>query len=395
MPFTEHRSSLRLPTAPLLNHLDIELTERCDNACLHCYINRPAGDLQAKSRELSTAAWQQVLRQAAGLGALSVRFTGGEPLLREDFAELYETARRLGLKVTLFTNARRITPEIADLFARMPALENIEITVYGMTPASYDAAACAPGAYAGFRQGVRCLLERGVPFILKSALLPHNRPDMPALDAWAASMPWMKEPPVYAMFFDLRARRDSAARSQVINALRVPPEEGVALLNQRLPNYHQEMQRFCQRFIGPPGDALFTCGAGQAGCIDAYGSYQPCMLLRDPALTYPLRFDGGETGGLRHALTDVFPRLKQIKAANPRYLERCARCFLHGLCDQCPAKSWMEHGTLDTPVEYLCQVAHTQARYLGLLAAGEQAWLVQDWPQRLPQLQLEHDRENR
>jgi len=43
----------------------------------------------------------------------------------------------------------------------------------------------------------------------------------------------------------------------------------------------------------------------------------------------------------------------------------------------------MEHGTLDTPVEYLCEVGHAQARYLGLLDEGEHAWEVQDWQQRL------------
>jgi len=63
-----------------------------------------------------------------------------------------------------------------------------------------------------------------------------------------------------------------------------------------------------------------------------------------------------------------------MRATNPEYLNRCARCFLKGLCDQCPAKAWQEHGALDTPVEYLCGVAHAQARYLGLLGADERAW---------------------
>jgi hypothetical protein len=82
-------------------------------------------------------------------------------------------------------------------------------------------------------------------------------------------------------------------------------------------------------------------------------------------------------------MTDFFPRLRRLKAQNPDYLRRCARCFLKGLCEQCPGKSWMEHGTLDTPVEYLCQVAHAQGRHLGLLADGESAWEVTDWERRL------------
>ena len=84
--------------------------------------------------------------------------------------------------------------------------------------------------------------------------------------------------------------------------------------------------------------------------------------------------------------TFFFPELRQTKAENPDYLDRCARCFLKGLCGQCPAKSWMEHGALDTPVEYLCELGHAQARYLGLLEDGEMAWEVGDWEERIKRL---------
>jgi sulfatase maturation enzyme AslB (radical SAM superfamily) len=71
-----------------------------------------------------------------------------------------------------------------------------------------------------------------------------------------------------------------------------------------------------------------------------------------------------------------FKELSEIKATNPEYLSRCANCFIKGLCEQCPAKSWAENGTLDTPVEYLCDVAHAQANYLGLLSENEKAWSI-------------------
>lgn len=364
-----------------LPQLDIELTERCNNACQHCYINLPENDNQARGCELTTVEWKEILRQAAALGALTVRFTGGEPLLREDFAELYQFTRRLGIKVLLFTNARLITAELADLFVRIPPLEKIEISVYGMRPESYDAVACAPGAYAEFRMGVERLLEQNIPFIVKGALMPQNQGDIAAFEAWAATIPWMDKSPGYAMFFDLRGRRDSPARNRLINHLRVAPQEGLAFLIRDGKSYLKEMNRFCTRFMGPSGERLFGCGAGQAGSVDAYGRYQPCMLLRDPQLSYNLR-----TGNLRDALENFFPEVRQITATNPEYLKRCGQCFLHGLCEQCPGKSWSEHGTLDTPVEYLCQVAHAQAVYLGLLQPGEKAWEVKDWQERLKRM---------
>lgn len=368
-----------------IRHLDIELTERCNNACIHCYINQPEHDAAAAAREMETAFVQDLLRQAADLGALSVRFTGGEPLLREDFTELYLCARRLGLMVTLFTNARLITPELAQLLARIPPRQPVEVTVYGMHADSYDAVAARRGAWAEFRRGIDLLLEYKIPFIVKQALLPPNRHEIDEFEAWAATLPGMQQRPGYSMNFDLRARRDHPAKNRLIRSLRLSPEETVAMLN-RNPGYVQEMRQFCAKFIGPPEDRLFSCGAGEGLTIDAYGQAQMCLQLRHPEVVSDLHSAGEMIQGespLRYVLTRVFPHWRERRAENPEYLRRCARCFLKGLCEQCPAKSWQEHGTLDTPVEYLCQVAHAQARHLGLIDGDENAWEVKEWRERI------------
>lgn len=362
---------------PLLGHLDIELTERCNNRCVHCLINRPEDDREAESREIETAFVLDLLGQAAALGCLAVRFTGGEPLLRPDFARLYTAARRLGMQVVLFTNARLITPELAALLARVPPGRMVEVTVYGMHPGSYDAAAGVKGAHDEFMRGVGLLLNHQVPFVVKQALLPQNRGEMAEFEAWAATIPGMEEGPSYVLNYDLRARRDDPEKNRRIAKLRLTPAETVAVL-ARDPGYVPGMRVFCGRYMRPPGDRLFSCGAGHGVCVDAYGMAQMCLSLRHPGTVHDLR-----TGSLRQALTEVFPRLREQRATNPEYLRRCAACFLKGLCEQCPAKSWTEHGTLDTPVEYLCEVAHAQARHLGLIGVSEVAWLVPDWRERV------------
>ncbi|MBI2440284.1 MAG: radical SAM protein [Lentisphaerae bacterium] len=365
--------------------LDIELTERCNNACIHCNINLSADDARAKTRELKTIEWKRILRQAADLGIITVRFTGGEPLLREDFAELYLFARRLGLAVLIFTNGRLITPQLADLLSRIPPREALEISVYGLRPESCEAVTRSPGAHAEFRRGIALLLERKIPFILKGALLPPNKQEMPELAAWAEAMPGMAGLPfVAAKFFDLRKRRDTEVKNRQIAGLRVTPEEGLAIITRQPERYCREMAGFCRKFTGPRGAKLFACGAGHSGCVDAYGRFHACLPLRYPDLAYDLK-----NGSIREALKVVLSRVRGMRAANPEYLERCARCFLQGLCEQCPAKSWSEHGALDRPVEYLCQVAHAQAGHLGLLAAGEKAWKVKDWQARIRRLKEE------
>jgi radical SAM protein with 4Fe4S-binding SPASM domain len=359
----------------------MELTERCDSDCIHCSTNLPDNDIKAKQKELSTVQWENILTQAADLGALTVRFTGGEPLLRKDFTELYLYARRLGIRVLLFTNARKITPELAALFVKIPPLEKIEVTVYGMRQKSYEAVSRKQGSFAEFCRGIDLLLKNNIPFIVKGALLPANKTEIGEFESWAATIPWMDRPPSYSMTFDLRGRRDSFKKNHVIRTLRATPGEVIRMLDNHRESYRNEMAQFCQKFIGRPGKNLFVCGAGRGGCVDAYGRLQPCLSLRAPELNYDLNI-----GSLHDALIRVFPELKKIEATNPDYLKRCAHCFLKGLCEQCPAKSWAENGTLDTPVDYLCEIAHAQARDLGMLAQGERGWEVSNWRDRITRL---------
>ena len=233
-------------------------------------------------------------------------------------------------------------------------------------------------AFDEFWQGVQHLLSCGVPFIVKGAFLPQNTVDRDRFEEWAEKIPWMESRPSYSMCFDMRGRRDSPQKNKRISRLRANPREKLSILTRDDAEYRKEMKTFCARFMGSSGPLIFSCGAGDHVCIDAYGTIQPCLLLRMPEVCYNIR-----NGSLREALTEFFPRLKKISTDNPVYLNRCARCFIKGLCEQCPGRSWSEHGTLDTPVEYLCEVAHAQARHLGLIEPGEHAWEVRNGDERV------------
>lgn len=367
--YVRKETHLKNPIKSQLFHLDIELTERCNNNCIHCCINLPEKDKSAKIREMTTEQIKDYLLQASKLGCMEVRFTGGEPLLRKDFEEIYIFTRKLGIKVLLFTNARLITKSIIELFVRIPPLLPIEVTVYGMHKSSYEAVTRSLGSFSQFWTGVKFLIEYKIPFYVKSALLPPNKLEINEFESWAKSLPGNNSNPGYSMYFDLRNRRDSEIKNDQIRKLRVTPEDGLQIITRDREKYLIEMKQFTQKFMRPTGDRLFSCGAGRNITIDAYGNVQPCMGIRSPELIQK----AGST--LSESLL-TFKQLSEIKATNPDYLLRCANCFIKGLCEQCPAKSWEEHGTFDKPVEYLCKVAHTQAYDLGLLNQNEKTWLL-------------------
>ncbi len=360
----------------LLPHLDIELTERCNNNCIHCSINLDENHKQS-ALEMSTEFVKNILEQAAELGCLSVRFTGGEPLLRSDFEELYIYSRRLGLRVFLFTNATLINENTARLFRKVPPGRPIEITSYGMSEKSYQAVTRRKGTFVAFRRGLDFLIKHEVPFVVKIAVLPPNVYELGAAIEWAKSISRDHSAPSCVVALDLRSRRDSNDNNDRIRFLRMPPEEVVKVLGLN-EDYRKEMLAFCRKFTGTKSDKLFNCNIGRGICIDAYGNVKGCLALQVPFLSYSL-----EQGTLRDAVTNYFPNFVNLKASNSDYLKRCAKCVLRGLCAQCPAKSWSEHGTLDTPVEYYCRIAHAHANALGLIKEGEKGWMITAWHDRL------------
>ena len=106
------------PAAPCTGH-------RADRALpqqLRPLLHQPAGQRQGGAGAGNDdSASQGILTQAADLGCLQVRFTGGEPLIRPDFEELYLQPRRLGMKVLIFTSARPLTahwPTSSPVFPR-------------------------------------------------------------------------------------------------------------------------------------------------------------------------------------------------------------------------------------------------------------------------------------
>jgi len=353
-----------------LCYASMEFTERCNNNCVHCYINLPADDEEAKKKEITFEEIRAIVDEAAEMGCLSWRLTGGEPLLREDFSDVYLYLKKKGIRITIFTNATLINSEIASLFKKFPP-QNLEVTMYGLSQKTYEAVTRCPGSFNAFRQGINLLKENHIPFTLKTAALPQNFYEIKEMRDFAQSL--TGQPLGVVLQLNLGSKFNGGRERDHIEKLRLPPGKVIQVLKQDEKRYKRDMERFCQKFLGAPeDDRLFICGAGIGGChIDAYNNFQLCMLLRHPDCVYNLR-----EGSFKEVWEKFIPRVREIRANNKKYQEKCQRCFLKFFCEQCPAWSWMEHGILDEPVEYLCEIAHAEAVWLGLLRQGEKAWEV-------------------
>ena len=106
----------------------MELTFRCNNLCKHCYCGAAPDDAGQIQREMSTASVLRLIDELVDMGCLWFLITGGEPMLRPDFREIYLHAKKRGLLVIIFTNGTLIDDEMAAfLKAGGRAIDNLRL----------------------------------------------------------------------------------------------------------------------------------------------------------------------------------------------------------------------------------------------------------------------------
>jgi radical SAM protein with 4Fe4S-binding SPASM domain len=345
---------------------DLEITARCNNDCSHCYICLPAGDVAARAQELTPAEIGRIADEAVALGTVWVLITGGEPLLREDFAEIYLLLKRKGLLVSVFTNATMVRQEHVDLFKKYPP-RDIEVSVYGATKETYEKVTRRPGSFDAFQRGLGLLAGSGVRVRLKAMALRSNHHELAAISVFcrAHTKDYYRFDPLLHLRFD-----GNASRNAEIIAERLTPEEIVAIERADSERFGA-LEKNCgnlinEEFCHTGCNHLFHCGAGNGSFSVSYdGKFRLCSSLWAPETMYDLR-----TGTLKEAWAHIVPRVRDLRSKNPEFLGTCRKCPLINLCLWCPAHAYLESGAMDTRVEYFCRVAHARAAALGYTKTG-------------------------
>jgi radical SAM protein with 4Fe4S-binding SPASM domain len=339
---------------------DLEATARCNLNCRHCYINVSAGNKTAKRRELSPAEIERIGAEAASLGAIWCLITGGEPLLRRDFFDVYLALRKQGLLVSVYTNATLVGHEQAEFFREHPP-RDIEVTVYGVTAATYERVTRVPGSFAAFRAGLDLLLESGIKVRLKAMALRSNLKELPAINRFcrARTKDYFRFDPFLHYRFDRNARRNAEIESERVTSAEVVTLERTDRERRRA------MDDRCGQFIVPSfADSdchhIFRCDAGRRNfVVGDDGRFRLCASLNHPDFLFDLK-----GGSLAAAWNDFVPEVLARTSDRKEYLERCARCPIVNLCLWCPAHAYLETGELDVPVDKFCQTAHARAEAL-------------------------------
>lgn len=165
------RPPLLKSPVPSLRYLELQITDRCNLRCGHCYINSPLAGREVKGGELSVTQIRKALTDFEEMQGLRVLVTGGEPLAHSAFAEINEMLPDFLVRKVLFTNGILLRKEILESLK----VDEIQISVDGLENA-HDSLR-GKGTFKPAMEAVRRALDSGFVVSVSTMVHPENLAD--------------------------------------------------------------------------------------------------------------------------------------------------------------------------------------------------------------------------
>jgi pyrroloquinoline quinone biosynthesis protein E len=161
-----------------------ELTYRCPLQCPYC--SNPLAMNRAE-RELTTAEWQKVMRQAGELGVLQIHLSGGEPTVRQDLEQILEAAVTANLYTNLITSGVTLT---RDRLARLAdlGLDHVQLSIQDVDPANAERISGYKGGSEKKREVARWVKDLGLPLTINAVVHRHNIESLPGIIDYAVEV---------------------------------------------------------------------------------------------------------------------------------------------------------------------------------------------------------------
>lgn len=327
-----------------------ELSPLCNMSCQMCYIHQ-----FSTKKLIELKKWLEISKIAKNNGMLYLLLTGGEPFLIKGFKEFYIELYRLGLIISINSNATLIDEKTVEWLKLYPP-ERINITVYGGSNDTYERLCHYPNGFEKMKKAVLLLKEVGINIKFNITLTPENKDDLESIVSFCKEMEYPVQFSSY-MFPRIRNGKDEFGN----NEARFTPEEAAEYYLKYLDLYYgKEEANIRKQAMIKDGYALdFECE------VDVPGSESQCAAGR---CAWWLSWEGklSGCGMFTNGDIDVFELgfekawEKVVEKTNSIYLAKtCHECMNKSICHPCLAISKTETGKFEGIPEYRCQM--TQA----------------------------------
>ena len=326
---------------PCLQNIIIEITQKCNERCVHCYIPH-----ENKNSIMSDKDFYAIVDMCGGIETiLNVRITGGECMSHPSFKNYIRYVKDKGFALTLLTNLTLLDDETIYIL-KEGTLSQVQVSMFSVNPEIHDRITAVPGSLEKTMKNIEKLKAAGAPVSIATQAMEINKDSIERLYEYTIKHG-----------FNLRCdwtiiakeNRNSENLSYRIRDL----SNYKNICKSRLKHcdgYEKELRKALSR--DPKPETSHLCNAGTNGLyIDTNLKVHPCpgwdLIVGD------LKSD---------SLSDIWNKSEKLQKVRDVVLKdfpKCAKCDIRNLCSICMAQADMEKVANDFKFEmpeYVCSM---------------------------------------
>jgi len=335
---------------PHLVSMQIEITSRCNERCVHCYIPH-----QNKLHDMEESLFYKVLDQCREMGVLDLTLSGGEPMCHPHFADFLRKLKEYDFTVAILSNLTLLNDEIIAVMKGQHSFD-VQTSLYSMNPEIHDSITQMPGSFIKTRDAILRLIDNDIPLHINCPTMKQNK------NCYTDVLEWAHEHKIKTSTDYIMMARCDHTDSNLDNRLSIEDVENV--INNIIThdkNYQMEVSKpdFEERDQRDRSNDRI-CGVCIAKiCMVENGNVHPC-----PGWYNYVCGNVNDT-----PLKDIWensPKVKYLRSLRRKDIPKCLECPDRGFCAMCMARNANENqemsavDTLGDPLkinEHFCKVA--------------------------------------
>lgn len=328
-----------------IENLQIELTSRCNERCIHCYL---PNDIKDTNQSLDTDEVIDLLYQFHDMGGQKVVFSGGEVLLHQGLFDILEECHNLHLRTLLQSNLLTMTAKMAERFKQLD-IYNVQVSLYSTDEHIHDSITKRKGSWAKTKQNLEFLVSKGIHVLISCPVMKQNLSTVKALRQYADTLG-------VDLYFDyvMMAQCDGNKENLDYRLNRDEMRKMIQFMIDTKPEYVKSImesdslkevlsKKFARRKT--------LCSIMSSGlCIDTDGTAYPCP-----------GWNGMKLGNIRTmSLSDIWynsPQAQELRHIRAADFKQCVNCQLQNFCDMCAVYNYNENNDIFCVCDSFCDCA--------------------------------------
>lgn len=329
---------------PRLTNVHIEITSKCNERCIHCYIPN-----DSKLKEMDSHLFYNLLDQCKSMHAIHLTISGGEPMLHKGFCEFLKRIREMDFAVSILSNLTVLSDEIVWELKQNSIL-GVQTSLYSMDPDVHDGITKIRGSHQKTKDGILRLIDNDIPLQISCPIIKQNKDSYREVASWALKR-------------NVRVNADHVIIGQYDHnaanlgcRLSIEELEQIIRVNSaetHLPQIKDPADD--KKQIDPDENVCSVCTSSI--CIAENGNVYPCA-----------GWQGYVVGNVKeNTLREIWlhsEKVQYLRQLRKRNFPKCLRCADSDYCTMCMVRNSNEdpHGSPLAVSDYFCKIANLSKR---------------------------------